>query len=150
MIQPRPHLLNLYRDVERGGGGQYVKLDRNERVTPLPEALRKEILAGLPANVFNTYPDISPLYAKLSAKLGVPENELYITSGSDAAIRRIFETFVGPGDGVLQPDPSFAMYQVYTKLYQGRAINVPYTARDRKSTRLNSSHVSESRMPSSA
>ena len=36
------------------------------------------------------------------------------------------------------------------EFYLGTHIRIPRFARDRKSTRLNSSHVSESRMPSSA
>jgi len=129
MIEPRPHLRDLYRDVERGGKRvEYVRLDRNEQVSPLPESLRREFFASLHSDVLNAYPDPSPLYERLSARLNVPQESLFVTSGSDTVIRRIFEAFVRPGDAVLQPDPSYAMYQVYTKMFEARALTVSYTA----------------------
>ena len=129
MIEPRPHLRTLYRDVERGAKRvDYVRLDRNEQVSPMPAATRQELFASLHPDILNAYPDPSPLYERLAARLGVREDEIFVTSGSDTAIRRIFETFVNPGDEVLQPDPSYAMYQVYTQMYQAKAVTVPYTA----------------------
>jgi len=129
MIEPRPHLLKIARDVERGGRRvEYVRLDRNEQVSPVPEEQRTAMLASLHPNIFNAYPDPSPVYERLAKLHGVSESELFVTGGSDTAIRRIFETFVRPGDGILQPDPSYAMYQVYTDFFQGRAMLVPYAA----------------------
>lgn len=127
MIEPRTHLQKIYRDVERSGKRMaYTRLDRNERVSPLPEAVRQDVLSGLPPDVFNAYPDSAPLYERLSRRLGIDEDELFVTSGSDTAIRRIFETFVGPGDAVIHAEPTYAMYAVYSQLYQASAVMIPY------------------------
>ena len=132
MIEPRPHIPGLFRDVERGARrADYVRLDRNERVSPMSEEQRRELFASLHPDVLNAYPDPSPLYERLSTHLGVPEECLFVTSGSDTAIRRIFEAFVRPGDRVIQPDPSYAMYQVYTTMFEAEAQLVPYGS-DRK------------------
>jgi histidinol-phosphate aminotransferase len=129
MIEPRMHLQHLHRDTEFGANrAKYVCLDRNERVIPLPASILQEILSSLPPYVFNAYPDSSPLYKRLSRHLNVGLDQIVVTSGSDAAIRRVFDTFVDPGDFVLQVEPSYAMYQVYTKLYQGCAEVVHYTS----------------------
>lgn len=129
MILPRPHLLELVRDRERDPRlrGQ-VRLDRNEQVEPLPARVRREILDRLAPDIFNSYPDPSPLYERLSRRLGVPEADLLVTNGSDTAIRRVFETFVSPGETVVFADPTFPMYGVYARLHQARAEAIPYSA----------------------
>jgi len=77
-------------------------------------------------DALTAYPDATPLYERLTAHLGIRQDQLIVTQGSDAAIRRIFETFVDPGDTVLQAEPSYAMFRVYTALYQARAAIVEY------------------------
>lgn len=131
-ILPRSHLLMIKRDRERGTKRtQYVCLDRNEQVTPLPKRLRQEILRGLPADAFNAYPEPSPLYERLSRTLEIAEDELLVTAGSDSAIRRVFETFVDPGDTVVFADPTFPMYEVYSQMYQAKPVVIPFeTSRD--------------------
>ena len=57
--------------------------------------------------------------------------------------------------GVAYADPSFDSVQVGTSsapiaLTSSGVLNGSYATTDRKSTRLNSSHVKRSRMPSSA
>jgi histidinol-phosphate aminotransferase len=89
---------------------RYVRLDRNEHVTPFPEAVRKDMLASLPPDIFSAYPDTSPLYTRLSRRHAVSEERIFITSGSDSAIRRLFETFVSPGDRIVLLTPTYAMY----------------------------------------
>ena len=126
-ILPRPHLLKISRDREWGvQRSRYVRLDRNEQVAALPERIRHEILAGLSADLFNAYPDPRPLYERLSRALGLGEENLFITAGSDAAIRRVFETFVAPGDAVAFADPTYPMYEIYCQLHQARAVVIPY------------------------
>ena len=127
MISPRAHLLNIQRDREWSlRRDRLVRLDRNEQVTPWPEAAQRDILGHLPADVFNGYPDPRPLYERLSRLLGIGMDGLFVTAGSDAAIRRIFETFVEPGDTVVYGDPTYPMYSVYSQLYQARVVQIPY------------------------
>ncbi len=90
MIQPNEHLLEIYRVTERmDERSHYVRLDRNERVTPFPEPVFRDILSSLKPEYFCAYPDPSPLYDRLSQNLGLPADHLYLTNGSDAAIRMI-------------------------------------------------------------
>jgi histidinol-phosphate aminotransferase len=127
MISPNEHLLAIDRVVERmDERAQYVRLDRNERVTPWPGKTFSEMLATLRPEQFCSYPDPSPLYHRLGATLGIPEDHLYLTNGSDAAIRMAFQTFVRPGDRILQPDPTYAMYPIYTRIFRGEVRAVAY------------------------
>ena len=127
MITPNEHLLNINRAVdhmdERHG---YVRLDRNERVTPWPETVFREMLSTLRPEQFCTYPDPLPLYQRLSCELGLPQDHIYLTNGSDAAIRMVFQTFVRPGDEIVFPDPTYAMYAIYSQIFRGVPTMVRY------------------------
>jgi histidinol-phosphate aminotransferase len=129
MIQPNEHLLNISRLAERmDERAGAVRLDRNERVTPFPPHVFRDMLATLSPESFSVYPDPSPLYKRLGRDLGVPEDHLYLTNGSDAAIRMVFQTYVRPGDTVAFPDPTYAMYAIYTRIFHGKGETVPYDA----------------------
>ena len=53
------------------------------------------------------------------------------------------------GAEIMYPDPGFPIYRSAIEFSGATAVPIPLYE-DRKSTRLNSSHMSESRMPSSA
>ncbi len=127
MIPPNEHLLQIVRIAERMEDRAHaVRLDRNERVTPFPQEVFREMLASLRPESFCAYPDTGPLYDRLGRHLRIPTEYLYLTNGSDAAIRMAFQTYVRPGDTIVFPDPTYAMYGIYTRMFQGRARTVPY------------------------
>jgi histidinol-phosphate aminotransferase len=130
--EPNPHLLAIHRvDDAMGERAAFVRLDRNERVTPFPEATVRAMLSAVTPETLCAYPDPSPLYERLSRDLGVPVDHLYLTPGSDAAIRMVFQTYVRPGDRVVMPDPTYAMYPIYTRMFQAVPDLVAYD-RDRR------------------
>lgn len=132
MIQPNSHLLNIRRVSEHmGERSNYVCLDRNERVEPVAPAVFEEMLAGLSPDLFCMYPNPAPLYERLSRATGFPEDCIYLTNGSDAALRMIFQTYVRPDDLSVFPDPSYAMYAIYSQIFQARARTIAYS-KDRR------------------
>ena len=66
---------------------------------------------------------------------------------SDSALETLKTLFVGK-TGIFDHDPSGKNQTA--RIFSTRLETHPEQQRDRKSTRLNSSHMSESRMPSSA
>jgi histidinol-phosphate aminotransferase len=127
MVLPNGHLLGIHRVVERmHERSNLCRLDRNERVTPFAPDEFRAMLATLTPEHFCAYPDPAPLYARLSRAVGLPEDHLYLTNGSDAAIRMVFQTYVRPGDTVVFPDPSYAMYGIYAQVFQARSAVVRY------------------------
>lgn len=107
----------------------YVRLDRNED----PEGWDAEHFEALRRSLTSydmaAYADSTVFVDKLSRWLGLPAHCVMVTSGCDAAIKTIFETYVDPGDVVLMQDPSWRMYEVYNNIYQGEALPIRY---DRK------------------
>jgi len=127
MIQPNQHLLGIHRISERmHERGQYIRLDRNERVTPVSTEIFGDMLSSLSPESFCAYPDPSPLYERLSKHLGLSEDYIYLTNGSDAAIRMAFQTYIRPGDLVAFPDPTYAMYSIYTAIFRAQSRTVAY------------------------
>lgn len=101
-------------------------LDKNENPDPTLAAVVRDAIASVPPNAHFTYPDLAPLYAKLAALVGVGPENLILAPGSDGAIRAVYETFVSPGEAVILPEPTFAMYPVYSRIYGARAVPLAY------------------------
>jgi len=128
MIHPKKHLENIYRsDPEQFDRTQYLRLDKNEDLCGLPEDLVKKCLSRITPDDLSAYPQTYLLYEALGGYLSVQTENLLITSGSDAAIKNTFEVFVSPGDGVIIPDPTYAMYEVYANLFNAKLTKISYS-----------------------
>jgi histidinol-phosphate aminotransferase len=119
-------------DVERlrEGGREregYVGLDRNERLAPLPDDVIAEIRAGIESSLLTGYPSLDGLYDDLSEMLATPREHLLLTPGSDGAFRALHQVYVRPGDRVVMLDPSYAMYPIYTRMFEATPVEVPFS-----------------------
>jgi histidinol-phosphate aminotransferase len=130
-IEPHEHLRPIYRTPERHEGrGNLVCLDRNERTSPLPDGVFHDMLASVSMRDLMAYPDAGGLVSRLARVLQLPEGCIAETAGSDNAIRRTFMAYLRPGAEIVSPDPSYAMYDIYTRIFQGVPRRIPY-ANDR-------------------
>ncbi|MGY9004075.1 MAG: aminotransferase class I/II-fold pyridoxal phosphate-dependent enzyme, partial [Rhodospirillales bacterium] len=89
-----------------------------ERPVSWPPELLDKIYASAPADTLQQYPDPQPFYQELAAFLNVKPEELLFTSGIDEAIRSILMLYCEPGDGIVVTAPGYAMYQVYSQIFQ--------------------------------
>lgn len=103
-----------------------VRLDRNEDPVGWDATHFSEWLGSLTPHDLAAYADSTALVAKLAGWLGVGTENLYVTAGSDAAIKNIFEAYVDPGDRVLVQDPGWRMYEVYGNVYGAESVPIPY------------------------
>jgi len=127
MIEPRKNIKNLNRMRDFGSNReQIVRLDKNERVIPFTKKQFSELMSLITPDLLTMYPDQNPLYAKLAAFLGVNPDKLLLTPGSDSAIKTIFETYVSPGDQVIIPDPTYAMVDVYSHMFEAKITKIGY------------------------
>lgn len=101
-------------------------LNKNENLDPILNEKVNGILKKIKSFAINTYPENAKIYKKLSALDGLEPNNFILTAGSDGAIRNTFEVFIGPGDKVLHTHPTFAMYDVYCKMFGAEQIKVNY------------------------
>lgn len=105
-----------------------MALDKNENTDPDFHRVVGEIVAAVPLSATLEYPECAPYYYLLAEHMNIAPENLLFTPGSDGAIRTVFETFIEPGDTVLQTKPSFAMYPLYTQIYGARAEYLEYAA----------------------
>jgi|GEM_PF-177203 len=103
-------------------------LDKNENGDPAMADLVAGLLAGLDPGILSTYPELTGLYHLLADHVGVDPSMIVVTGGADGGIRSVFDAFVSPGDAVLRFEPTYAMYDVYGRIYGARQIVVDYRA----------------------
>jgi histidinol-phosphate aminotransferase len=128
--RPVPALVDLYRVRDPGSEiKEYIGLDRNERVQPLPGWFLERLRSSLESALLTSYPITDELYRKLSLQFDMPEEQFLLTTGSDAAIKALYHAYVQPGDKVVMLDPSYAMYEVYAQMFQAQACKVSFNDR---------------------
>ncbi|HET6427792.1 MAG TPA: histidinol-phosphate transaminase [Phycisphaerae bacterium] len=108
-------------------GAKVVKLNTNENpYPPSPKAL--EALRAIGEDALRRYPD--PLATRFRAVvaevLGVPVDWIIAGNGSDEVLTMILQAFVGPGDAVAYPMPTYVLYRTLTEIQEGRCVEVPF------------------------
>ena len=101
-----------------------VRLNGNENpYGPSPKVA--EALGGY--NRYNHYPDPAQrrLRDTLSEYLGVGPERIVAGNGSDEIIDLILRMFLGPGDRIIDPAPTFGMYAVSARISGGDVVTVP-------------------------
>ena len=109
-----------FRDVNK------LWLDKNENSDKLLLKEIKKIFNQIKVAAIFSYPDLSKLYKKLAKNLKVNPKNLLLTAGSDAGIKTVFESFINEGDVVVRTNPTFAMYSVYSKIFNTKEILLDY------------------------
>ena len=117
VISPRVNVSSVSRLHEAASEREgLLCLDRNERVTPLPDSVSKVIGAKLAELDPTRYPNPDHAYEALQRSFGRGRNQALLTPGSDGALRSLFQAYVNQGDVVVTVRPSYAMYEVYAQL----------------------------------
>lgn len=127
-IEQKPHLraLSRVRVSEGRNLKDGLRLDRNEKVDVWPADFLQKVFADKLPCFLSVYPESSTLYRKLAAFLGVEEDELMLSSGIDGILKTIFEVMTAPGDLVGVASPTYAMYKVYSAMFQARLFEIGY------------------------
>lgn len=114
---------NLQRIFDQNSREGYLRLDLNENPIGLDEEFIKKVLSDVTPEFVSKYPETLEFTEKLGKFIGAKVNEICLTNGSAEAIRYAIEAFSRPGGKVVSVSPSYAMYEVYAKMY-GR-VHVP-------------------------
>ena len=128
MVRSNPNISKLDRIMDIGSDRhEPVLLDKNERTVPYSDEVFREIMGLFKPSDLNKYPDQSALYRKLSEFVELPEENLLLVSGADSGLKILFETFVQPRDKVVVLEPTYAMIQVYARIFGARVVTVGYS-----------------------
>ena len=130
MIEPRHCFRSLRRTAPAAEDriGNVYRFDRNEKTTPFPQEHLKAILAAIHPDEIVAYPQLEPFYQKLASWLGVSRDQVLLASGSDTAIKAVYEVYVDEGDEVVMLTPTYGMYQVYCRMFGAKPIDIRYEA----------------------
>lgn len=105
----------------------YIRSDKNESMFLWNKKILTRICNSIKPEEFSMYPEAARLYEKLSEHLGVEQDCLLFTNGSDGGIKSAFEVLVDPGDAVAVLDPTYAMYDVYVEMFGAKKIGIGFT-----------------------
>lgn len=105
----------------------YLRLDLNENPGGLPADFIEEVLRDVTPEFVSMYPDISEFMETLSRFLDMDKESICLVNGSSEGIRHIMEAFSSPGGKILGVTPSYAMFEVYAKMYGRNFIPIAYT-----------------------
>lgn len=126
MYYRNENIVALDRNFDQNSRDGYLRLDLNENPAGLPPEFIQKVLKNIDSELVAKYPETEFFQNYLSSYLGVAPNELCITNGSAEAIRYIFEAFSRPKGEIVCVAPSYAMYEVFAKMYGRTFVPVAY------------------------
>jgi len=103
-----------------------ICLDKNERVSKFEKSFFKKVISEISSEKITSYPEILDLYKLLSKIYRLNINQFVVTAGIDGAIKNCFELFVSKGDNVVVLQPTFAMVDIYCKIFGANKISIKY------------------------
>ena len=104
----------------------FLRLEKNERVTSFEKNFVKNLKKQITSYHLTSYPELGKVYSNLSKYLGVNKSNLVLTGGADLAIKNCFEVFIRPNDKVITLTPTFAMIDLYSRLFEAKQIKFSY------------------------
>lgn len=127
MLKTKPWLDQVVRLPNLGPSRHgAIRLDKSERTVPFPAPLFREFLDSLRQEDFIAYPETFELTSRLARLHGVQEENIFLSPGTDVAIKTCYEIAVQPGDRVIVTTPCFPMYHVYARLYAADMVEISY------------------------
>ena len=114
---------------EQPRAGKFIKLNTNENPYPCSPAVQRAIGAAIKTGL-QRYPDpmATAFRARASEMLGVPPDWILCGNGSDDILTIVTRAFVGQGDLLRLPYPSYILYKTLAHLQGAEAEEVHFRA----------------------
>ena len=123
MLEARSAVRSLHSYRPPLAGRQGLRFDFNENTVGCsPRVLAR--LRSLDAEVLARYPEREPVEQHVATFLSLEKEQVLLTNGVDEAIHVLFETFLGAGDELLLPVPTYTMYEVYASATDACIVTV--------------------------
>jgi histidinol-phosphate aminotransferase len=112
---------------EQPGEGGFVKLNTNENPYPPSPKVRRAILAEADERLrLYPSPDSAALRRAAAEAYGFPAERIVAGNGSDDLLAMVARAFVGEGDALCCPSPTYTLYDTLVEIQGGKVIRVPY------------------------
>ena len=108
------HIANVQRyRTSLGRDLEGLRLDRNERVEPLPVDVVRDMLAQFTPAQLAAHPESDALVQKIATFVGKTADHVYLLNGITEGISFLYATLARAGDNAVVLDPTYPMYRVY-------------------------------------
>ena len=128
MTDARPAIAAMtgYVPGEQPPPGKFLKLNTNENPYPCSPAVKRAI--GQVCRELGRYPDPQATAFRLRAAdiLGVDADWILCGNGSDDLLTIVVRTFVGEGDTIRTPYPSYILYRTLAAIQGARFEPIPF------------------------
>jgi len=95
-----------------------LRLDRNEKIFSFNQKYKRKFNKYVERLDLNLYPNLDKTYSKLSKYIKFNKKNILITEGVSGAIKSILDsTLIEKKTEIIVPNPSFALYNIYSKIY---------------------------------
>lgn len=107
---------------------QYIKLNTNENpYSPSPKVLKAINMETSTSIRLYPSPMADPLRKKAAGVYGVKEENILAGNGADDLLSILVRSFVGTGDLVVLPTPTYTLYDTLIAVQEGEVLKVPLT-----------------------
>jgi histidinol-phosphate aminotransferase len=131
LVRPDIAALDGYVPGEQPQAGKWIKLNTNENPYPPSPAVARAITATAAGRTLAKYPDpLATAFRRRAADvLGVDPDWIICGNGSDDLLTILVRTFVGAGETLRMPYPSYILYRTLAGI-QGAACDEVHYERD--------------------
>ncbi|HEY1068686.1 MAG TPA: histidinol-phosphate transaminase [Pirellulales bacterium] len=128
LVRPEISAMAGYVPGEQPQGGKFIKLNTNENPYPCSPNVRLAIMAALDRGL-QKYPDptATAFRQRAGEVLGVPADWLMAGNGSDDILTIVTRAFVGEGQRLRLPYPSYILYRTLAQLQGADAEEIRFT-----------------------
>ena len=127
-FRPEIEAMAGYAPGEQPQGGEFIKLNTNEN--PYPPSPKVALAVAETVGRLQKYPDpmAGPFRRRAAEILGVDPGWILCGNGSDDILTIVTRTFVGQGQLLRLPYPSYILYKTLAELQGARAEEVHFNA----------------------
>lgn len=111
-----PDVEKTTRVFPKQGRSNFYRYDMNENAEGLPQNFVNKVLSEITPEFLAMYPESDQFIKKYASFIGVQEENVVATNGSDMAIRYLLEVFGERKKSVITVSPSFEMYRINCSL----------------------------------
>ena len=124
-----PHVARMtgYIPGEQPKDRKFVKLNTNENPYPPSPLVLQRLKEACDGNL-RLYPDADAreVSRRLAELFDVPAQQILIGNGSDELLNTAMRCFVGPGDRVVYPTPTYPYYAKLVELQGATAVTIDF------------------------
>ncbi len=127
-VRPDIAALAPYVPGEQPQGGSWIKLNTNENPYPPPPAVAEAIHRAASGRSLAKYPDplATSFRIKAAEVLGVEPDWILCGNGSDDVLTILVRSFVGQGESLRMPYPSYILYRTLAGIQGARCHEVSF------------------------